>query len=141
MLVAMGTQPSSRAQEGAARSGVLGPDAVFREARRALREGSLEEAYEGIDALTRAFDVHFALEERVYFPALAVLRPRLADSLREFGEEHERMRLRLGELARGVRTSERAPLLEALEDLVVIFLRHEGREEELLAVLECDSGH
>jgi hypothetical protein len=136
----VGTTPSSRPHEAAARSGALGPEAVFREARRALREGSLEEAREGIDALTRAFDVHFALEERVYFPALAVLRPKLAESLRAFGEEHERMRTRLGELARGVGQSEREGLLEALEDLVAIFLRHEEREEELLVVLEGDTG-
>jgi len=132
------TEPSSRPREVAPR-GAVDPDVVFREARRALRRGSPAEARDGIDGLARAFEAHFALEERVYFPALSMLRPKLADALRELGEEHESMRLGLGALARGIGSRDRAELLEALEDLVAIFLRHEAREEELLVVLEYDT--
>lgn len=119
--------------------GPSAPEELHEEARTALLAGELPQAREAVERLGRSLEMHFALEDRVYFPALATLRADLAAALQRFREEHDRMLADvngiLGTLARGGDTAS-GDAREALDDLISAFLRHEGREEALLGSLE-----
>lgn len=137
-----GTTASPKRSKGRRASAAHGPSApeeLHLEARTALLANDLPRAREAIERLGHSLEIHFALEDRVYFPALATLRPDLATTLQDFREEHDRMLDAMRGILSSMAGSDGAvpsEALEALDDLVAGFLRHEGREEALLGALE-----
>jgi hypothetical protein len=95
----------------------------------ALEAARIETARAAFARFSDALEAHLALEDGLYFPALRGLRPELAEHLDRLEDEHQRLRERLGRVARGALDRER---LEGLADELA---DHEGREEALLASL------
>jgi len=81
--------------------------------------------------------VHFALEDRVYFPALCALQPSVDPDIRSLQREHGKMREHLASIASRLEAQEDpADLLPAFQGLVSSFLDHEAREESILVAVE-----
>ncbi len=113
------------------------PDALFAEARGALERGDRRHARASIESLESALEVHFALEDRVYFPALCALQPSVDPDIRSLQREHGKMREHLASIASRLAAQEDpAGLLPAFEGLVSSFLDHEAREESILVAVE-----
>lgn len=111
-------------------------DALFAEARAALGAGDGESSESALAALEAALAAHFEQEDRLYYPAVAALRPEHAPSLRAFASGHVRFLAQLGALARRVREGALAEGRSELEAFALAFASHEAAEEELLRSLE-----
>jgi hypothetical protein len=109
---------------------------LFVEVRRALAEGRAAEGALRIDRLRRVLEVHFSLEDRVYFPALQSLLPSIADDLRRLGREHEAMLEALGALRGEIHDGPVELRTPELDALAVLFAEHEEREEAILQSLD-----
>jgi len=116
--------------------GSSAPEELHHEAQTALAVGDLEVARIAIERLGRSLEMHFALEDRVYFPALATLRADLAGTLQRFREEHDSMLTYVTEILAALAQQDATAAAEGLDDLITGFLRHEGREEAMLGALE-----
>lgn len=115
----------------------LGPlEELYRRALRALKQGDRTAARAGVETLGRSLETHFALEDRVYFPALAALRPDLGPALRRLRFEHENMLAWVTDVLERMATAEGEVLAEALDKLIATFERHEGDEETMLSSLD-----
>ena len=114
------------------------PEELYIRARRALRRDDRRAAESSIALLSRSLETHFALEDRVYFPAVAALRPALGPSLQRLRLQHEQMLAFLAELLARVFTDGLEALAESLAELIATFERHEGDEEAILATLDAD---
>ena len=114
------------------------PEELYIRARRALRRDDRRAAESSIALLSRSLETHFALEDRVYFPAVAALRPALGPSLQRLRLQHEQMLAFLAELLARVFTDGLESLAESLAELISTFERHEGDEEAILATLDAE---
>lgn len=113
------------------------PDALFAEARSALQRGDRRQSKASIGSLVRALEVHFALEDRVYFPALCALQPGVESEIRRLQREHGELREHLAAIAACLEgETDPASLSRAFSILVTAFHDHESREEAILAAVE-----
>ncbi len=113
------------------------PDALFAEARGALQRGDRRQSRASIESLVRALEVHFALEDRVYFPALCALQPGVEPDIRRLQREHGELREHLATIAGCLEGgTDPASLTRAFSILVTAFHDHESREEAILAAVE-----
>lgn len=64
-------------------------DALFREARAALDRGLRAEAHRALDRVWMRLAVHIRAEHRALFPAVAEVRPDLAEALGALREDHD----------------------------------------------------
>jgi hypothetical protein len=86
----------------------------------------------------RAIEAHFALEERLFFPALHGLHPERSREIDQLAREHVALRGDLDGLGGKVGDGAAArPLRAALEGFAQSLARHEEREEGLLAGVEA----
>jgi hypothetical protein len=108
---------------------------LYRSARGAAAAGALGVAREGVAGLGRTLEAHFALEDEVYFPAVALLRPDLAPLLRRLGGEHDQMLRWIADLAGRLARAEPRACVASLDALIAAFQRHEALEESLLGSL------
>ena len=112
-------------------------DDLFRRAGSALHDASTgDDARRAFDQLREALDVHFAQEDRLYYPPIRALRAGRIPVLAARCEAHERFRRDVATIARKLdlgRVDEAAAGLAALEHA---FAQHELREEEMLRGLE-----
>jgi hypothetical protein len=102
----------------------------------ALERGSRRELETAFGRFQDALESHFDLEDRLYFPALHGLRPRLDAELAQLVREHTGFRdtlHRLGELFRKSPLKQAVPALDAFVSALCL---HEGREEKLLEDLD-----
>lgn len=80
-----------------------------------------------------ALEAHMSVEEDIYFPALHGLRNDLRDELVELVEEHEEIRIALGNVKYLMTHSIEHEAGLALTELANRIDRHEQKEENLLA--------
>jgi hypothetical protein len=110
---------------------------LFAEARRALRRDDRRQARASVESLLRTLEVHFALEDRVYFPTLCALQPSVEPEIRRLQREHGELREHLTAIAACLEEpAEPSTLVRSFEGLVTLFLDHEAREEAILASVE-----
>jgi len=113
------------------------PDALFAETRGALRRDDRRQAHASVESLTRTLEVHFALEDRVYFPVLCALKPAVEPEIRRLQREHGELREHLATIAASLEApTAPSTLVRSFEDLVTVFLDHEAREEAILVAVE-----
>jgi len=113
------------------------PDALFAETRGALRRDDRSQAHASVESLIRMLEVHFALEDRVYFPVLCTLKPAVEPEIRRLQREHAELRQHLATIAAHLEEpAAPSTLSSSFEDLVTVFLDHEAREEAILAAVE-----
>ena len=103
-------------------------DALVGATRRAIERDAGAEAGEALIGFRGALESHFALEERLHFPALQGLRPELASDLAELTREHARLRASLDRLKR---CSDRVEMTADLDSFSASLRIHEDREERL----------
>lgn len=85
----------------------------------------------------RSIEVHFALEDRVYFPTLCALQPAVEPEIRSLQREHGELRERLAAIVACLEEpADPSTLTRSFEALVTAFLEHEVREEAILAAVE-----
>lgn len=101
----------------------------------AVRLGDQARSLGHFDRLHDAVEAHFALEDRVIFPALHGLHPGRGDELSALSEDHERFLAELWRVRERVEAEDFPPGAKALEMLRVALRTHESREERLVGEL------
>jgi hypothetical protein len=112
-------------------------DALFSEVREAFRGG--DAARVAPPALTRveaALDAHFEQEDRLYYPAIAALRPEHRLRLEACVTAHDWFRRRLRDLREQLERAAVQEVARALENVAGAFEEHEAAEEEVLGALD-----
>lgn len=133
----LGASAPRSTSSGSGTPELVRPDALFAEARGALRRGDRRQARASIESLVRALEVHFALEDRVYFPALCALQPVVEPEIRRLQNEHAALRDDLTAILDSLETpADPTALTPRFEALVTTFLVHEAREEAILVAVE-----
>lgn len=79
-----------------------------------------------------ALEAHLEVEERIYFPAVHGLVPRLASEIADLVGEHETIRAELPSIASLLRSGETEISRELLQSLAELLSEHERREEAML---------
>lgn len=123
----------SEAQRIAAQHARL--DSFYGRVCSAIRGGVSEVASDAFANYRDALESHFAVEERVFFPALRGLRPELDTELADLVQEHSRFRRSLRDLERALASKQPDAGLERLEALAAALAAHELREEKILATV------
>jgi hypothetical protein len=99
-----------------------------------LERGGVAEMNEALASFENALVAHFAIEERVQFPALHGLDSRFAPELSDLVRAHERFRAEIAALRAQVQANGGRPvLLSGFGRLAAELRLHEEREEKLLA--------
>ncbi len=113
-------------------------DALEATTLRSLERGDPVEMRQALDGFHGSLESHFALEEKVHFPALHGLRADLEPELLVLIREHEGFRSTLSQLGAEARRSlpDPAELAAAFRELAAALGRHEQREERLLAATQ-----
>ena len=101
----------------------------------AVERGSLMAARAVFTRFYDALDAHVGLEERVFFPALRGLDPRITSELVRFVEDHDGFRRYLDELADLLAEGSVEEFSHSFDRFAVSFSKHEEREERLMAKL------
>ena len=114
-----------------------GLHAILSEVRASLHDRRA--SADGLERLTAAFDVHFAQEERLYYPAISSLRPELQMRLRGISERHAGFRAQLRRVHALLDEGAVPAAREALASLSSDFEEHEREEEQLLSALDRES--
>ncbi len=110
-------------------------DEFFAEVISAVGRGSLISARATFTRFYEALDAHIALEDRVFFPALRGLHPRITSELVRFVEDHDGFRRSLDELSDLLAEGSVEEFSGTFDRLAVVFSQHEEREERLMAKL------
>jgi len=102
-----------------------------------LDRGAVHSARQAFERFEEALQAHLEVDERIYFPALGALRPRLTDEIATLVQEHDGIFALLPGLRSLLRGGEMELSRERLRDLARLISDHESREEALvLASLE-----
>jgi len=104
----------------------------------AVDRADRERALAWFDRLHDAVEAHFALEDRVIFPALHGLRSDRGDELVALSEEHERFLAELWRIRERVEAGDFPPGAKTLAMLRVALRSHESREEKLVGDLAAE---
>ncbi len=110
-------------------------DEFFAMVISAVERGSLMAARAAFTRFYDALDAHTTLEDRVFFPALRGLHPRIAAELVRLVEDHDGFRRSLGELSDVLAKGSIEEFSAAFNRFAVVFSQHEEREERLMATL------
>ena len=110
-------------------------DEFFATVMSALERGSLVTARAVFVRFRDALDAHVTLEDRVFFPALRGLHPRITSELVRLVEDHESFRRDLDELSDLLAKGSGEEFADAFDCLAVTFSQHEEREEGLMTRL------
>jgi hypothetical protein len=114
-------------------------ESLFLELLDTLARGARPAAVAGsFSRLRAALETHFAQEDRLYYPALAALRPDQRRALDGFALAHEELRGELAAAADALARESSAALAERFAALAARFAGHEAVEEALLRALEAD---
>ena len=114
-------------------------DEFFAEVISAVERGSLISARATFTRFYEALDAHITLEDRVFFPALRGLHPRITSELVRFVEDHDGFRRSLDELSDLLAEGSVEEFSGAFDRFAVVFSQHEEREERLMAKLAGQS--
>ncbi len=107
-------------------------DVFVRKVSQALREGQRRDCETAMFRLQGALNAHFAVEEKIVFPALYGLHSELADKLRALERDHERLREDVDRLALAIVVSDITTARKALEEFDAALSAHERSEERIL---------
>ncbi len=107
-------------------------DAFVREVSQALRRGQRRDCETAVFQLQGALNAHFAVEEKVVFPALHGLHSELGDKLKALERDHERLREDVDRLALAIVASDMTTAQKALEEFGAALRAHERAEERIL---------
>lgn len=108
-------------------------DEFFATVIRAMERGSLIAARAVFTRFRDALEAHISLEDRLIFPALRALHPRITSELVRLVEDHDGFRSRLEELSDLLVEGSVEEFCGAFDRLAVVFSQHEEREERLMA--------
>jgi iron-sulfur cluster repair protein YtfE (RIC family) len=109
-----------------------GQEDVLLEARDALDGGDLVLAASRFDVYQERLLRHMRLEERILFPLVETLTPQAALAVTEMRHEHAVVRRYLATMRTALLASEVERFRHALDELGLILLAHEAREERLV---------
>ena len=107
-------------------------DVFVREVSQALERGQRRDCETAVFRLQGALNAHFAVEERVIFPALHGLHPELADQILALVRDHERLHEDVDQLALAIVASDITEAQRALEEFDAALTAHERVEERIL---------
>ncbi len=107
-------------------------DVFVRKVSQALRQGQRRDCETAVFRLQGALNAHFAVEERIIFPALHSLHSELADKVLALERDHERFREDVDRLALAIAASEITTAQRALEEFDAALGAHERFEERIL---------
>ncbi len=107
-------------------------DVFVRKVSQALREGQRRDCETAMFRLQGALNAHFAVEEKIVFPALHGLHSELADKLRALERDHERLREDVDRLALAIVVSDITTARKTLEEFDAALSAHERSEERIL---------
>ncbi len=107
-------------------------DVFVRKVSEALREGQRRDCETAVFRLQGALNAHFAVEEKIVFPALSGLHSELADKIRALECDHERLRESAARLALAIVASDITTPRKALEEFDAALSAHERSEERIL---------
>ena len=110
-------------------------DEFFAMVISAVERGSLMAAREVFTRFHDALDAHVSLEDRVWFPALRGLHPRVTSELVCLVEDHDGFRRSLDELSDLLAEGSVEEFSGAFDRLALAFSQHEAREERLMTRL------
>jgi len=118
-----------------------GLNAILSEVRASLHDRHASAG--ALERLAAAFDVHFAQEDRLYYPAISSLRPELQARLRGISDRHAGFRAQLHRVHALLDEEALGAARDAFESLASDFEEHEREEEQLLTALarEPDTAH
>ena len=111
-----------------------GLNAILAEVRASLHDRHATAA--ALEHLAGAFDVHFAQEDRLYYPAISSLRPELQRRLRGISDRHAAFRAQLQRVHALLDEGALRAAREAFESLASDFEEHEREEEQMLTALD-----
>jgi len=97
-----------------------------------LDQGAVHSARQSFERFEEALRAHLEVEERIYFPALHGLRPRLAVKIARLVDEHDLIVALLPGLRGLLRAGEMELSRERLIDLARVISKHEAEEEALI---------
>ena len=106
-------------------------DVFVRDVSQALRR-QRRDRETAVFRLQGALNAHFAVEEKIVFPALHGLHSELADKLRALERDHERLREDVDRLALAIVVSDITTARKALEEFDAALSDHERSEERIL---------
>jgi len=109
-----------------------GQEDLLLEARDAVDGGELAAAVAHFDSYHRRLVRHMRLEEVILFPLVESLTPAIAAAVAEMRHEHFHIRRQLGEMRRALHAGETEAFRHAFEDLGLVLMAHEAREERLV---------
>jgi len=111
---------------------------LFEDTRAALDRAEPGAAREPFEQLREALDAHFELEDHLYYPPIAALRPRHKAVVSGIAEAHARFRTAFGEIASALEGGVVSEARRAFAEFTESFARHEVIEEELVRALESE---
>ncbi len=107
-------------------------DVFVRAVSQALRRVRRRDCETAMFRLQGALNAHFAVEEKIVFPALYALHSELADKLQALERDHERLREDVDRLALAIVASDITTARKALEEFAAALSDHERSEERIL---------
>jgi hypothetical protein len=111
-------------------------DALLDEVRAALRADDAVTAKASCGDLRAALEAHFEQEDRLYYGAIARLRPELEPLTRRFGAAHGRFRELLAQVESLLARRSLADAERSLGTFASDFAKHEAAEEEMLRAID-----
>jgi hypothetical protein len=116
-------------------------ESLFSELLDTLAPGARPAAVAGsFSRLRAALETHFAPEDRLYYPALAALRPDRRRAIEGFARSHDELRADLAAAAAALEDEPPAALAERLAALAARFAGHEAVEEAVLRAIDAEPG-
>lgn len=114
-------------------------DALFLDVREAFQApDAADSSREVFHSVATALETHFDQEERLYYPAIWALRPKLRRKLQAFLKEHEAFRSELERVDELLSDGDVAAAGRAVDALAESFRRHEVAEEATLRRMESE---
>jgi soluble cytochrome b562 len=109
---------------------------MFDETRAAFRDGDEAEAKAAFGRLRDELEAHFEKEDRLYYPAIRVLRPDRAEAVNRVGLAHEQFLRRFDLITLHIQAGKLDEAKRCFEEFAEAFIYHEIREEDLIRSLE-----
>jgi hemerythrin-like domain-containing protein len=107
-------------------------DNSFAEFENATYKGDVEGAKTALLKMTKEFEEHFGMEEKVLFPTFEAKSGMSCGPTEVMRREHEQLRFNLGMLQKAVDKGDKQQILGLCESFNILTQQHNSKEEQIL---------
>jgi len=107
-------------------------DALFAKAEQKVANGDWAEATEAFEAMRKAIEHHFDMEEVIFFPRFEEAGSMSVGPTQVMRHEHEQMRALFASMAEALAGQDSDGYLGDSETLLILMQQHNAKEEQIL---------